>query len=263
MSSVDSLILLIIIFFSHFNADLSLSLCFCLSSVLISLRRFMFIDICVGIYLQLGELDFRSEATRLTVFRAFLDREGLSDVATCPLPVERLCSEKVLTMTRLKGKPLLEAAASEAASAGAADSAAATTDSAAAAIAAAAVAAGGRSAPSTSATSVSSASSTDMSSSSSSSASDVASASESALVAALNVWCLSVTRCQFFHADMHAGNLLLLDDDNVGDNDDVEDGDGYDDNNDASNDDKEGGKRKGGDGGKVGFLDFGIGKRNV
>lgn len=219
----------------------------------------MFIDICVGIYLQLGELDFRSEATRLTVFRAFLDREGLSDVATCPLPVERLCSEKVLTMTRLKGKPLLEAAASEAASAGAVDSAA---DSAAAAIAAAAVAAGGRSAPSTSATSVSSAFSTDMSSSSSS-ASDVASASVSALVAALNVWCLSVTRCQFFHADMHAGNLLLLDDDNVGDNDDVEDGDGYDDNNDASNDDKEGGRRKRGDGGKVGFLDFGIGKRNA
>jgi len=45
---------------------------------------------------------------------------------------------------------------------------------------------------------------------------------EASLVAALNVWVLSVQKCEFFHADVHAGNLLVL------------------------------------DGGKVGFLDFGI-----
>ncbi|CAK0836748.1 unnamed protein product [Prorocentrum cordatum] len=45
---------------------------------------------------------------------------------------------------------------------------------------------------------------------------------ESTLVAALNVWALSVQSCEFFHADVHAGNLLVL------------------------------------EGGRVGFIDFGI-----
>lgn len=39
---------------------------------------------------------------------------------------------------------------------------------------------------------------------------------EATLVSALNVWALSVNRCEFFHADVHAGNLLVLEDGRVG-----------------------------------------------
>lgn len=39
---------------------------------------------------------------------------------------------------------------------------------------------------------------------------------EATLVAALNVWVLSVQACEFFHADVHAGNLLVLEDGRVG-----------------------------------------------
>jgi len=39
---------------------------------------------------------------------------------------------------------------------------------------------------------------------------------EQTLVNALNVWSLSVQSCEFFHADVHAGNLLVLEDGRVG-----------------------------------------------
>jgi len=39
---------------------------------------------------------------------------------------------------------------------------------------------------------------------------------EATLVTALNVWALSVQRCEFFHADVHAGNLMVLEDGRVG-----------------------------------------------
>lgn len=39
---------------------------------------------------------------------------------------------------------------------------------------------------------------------------------EATLVAALNVWALSVQSCEFFHADVHAGNLLVLEDGRIG-----------------------------------------------
>jgi len=39
---------------------------------------------------------------------------------------------------------------------------------------------------------------------------------EATLVAALNVWVVSVQSCDFFHADVHAGNLLVLEDGRVG-----------------------------------------------
>jgi len=39
---------------------------------------------------------------------------------------------------------------------------------------------------------------------------------EATLVNALNVWSLSVQNCEFFHADVHAGNLLVLEDGRVG-----------------------------------------------
>ncbi|CAM9795164.1 unnamed protein product, partial [Choristocarpus tenellus] len=38
---------------------------------------------------------------------------------------------------------------------------------------------------------------------------------EATLVAALNTWTLSVMNCDFFHADVHAGNLLVLEDGRV------------------------------------------------
>lgn len=39
---------------------------------------------------------------------------------------------------------------------------------------------------------------------------------EMTLISALNVWALSVRRCEIFHADVHAGNLLVLPDGRVG-----------------------------------------------
>lgn len=39
---------------------------------------------------------------------------------------------------------------------------------------------------------------------------------ELTLISALNVWALSVRRCELFHADVHAGNLLVLRDGRVG-----------------------------------------------
>lgn len=41
-------------------------------------------------------------------------------------------------------------------------------------------------------------------------------AAVSALFDALDVWFTSLTRCDFFHADLHSGNLLLLEDNKVG-----------------------------------------------
>eukprot|EP00439_Symbiodinium_sp_Y106_P030620 s4213_g3.t1 len=39
---------------------------------------------------------------------------------------------------------------------------------------------------------------------------------EQTLINALNVWSLSVRACEIFHADVHAGNLLVLEDGRVG-----------------------------------------------
>merc|ERR1719231_1764447 len=39
---------------------------------------------------------------------------------------------------------------------------------------------------------------------------------EKTLLNALNTWSLSVLSCEFFHADVHAGNLLALPDGRVG-----------------------------------------------
>ena len=35
---------------------------------------------------------------------------------------------------------------------------------------------------------------------------------QATLISALNVWALSVRGCELFHADVHAGNLLVLED---------------------------------------------------
>merc|ERR1712086_468748 len=39
---------------------------------------------------------------------------------------------------------------------------------------------------------------------------------QQAIISALNIWTQSVMQMPFFHADVHAGNLLLLDDGRVG-----------------------------------------------
>ncbi len=39
---------------------------------------------------------------------------------------------------------------------------------------------------------------------------------EQALIDALNTWFLSLTQCQIYHADLHAGNVMMLDDGRVG-----------------------------------------------
>lgn len=39
---------------------------------------------------------------------------------------------------------------------------------------------------------------------------------EATLIAAMNTWFASLTRCDFFHADVHAGNLMVLRDGRVG-----------------------------------------------
>ena len=40
--------------------------------------------------------------------------------------------------------------------------------------------------------------------------------SEQALINALNTWFLSLTQCQIYHADLHAGNVMMLDDGRIG-----------------------------------------------
>jgi len=39
---------------------------------------------------------------------------------------------------------------------------------------------------------------------------------EGTLISAMNTWFSSLTRCEFFHADVHAGNLMVLQDGRVG-----------------------------------------------
>uniref|UniRef100_UPI0030DB582E ABC1 kinase family protein n=1 Tax=uncultured Marinobacter sp. TaxID=187379 RepID=UPI0030DB582E len=39
---------------------------------------------------------------------------------------------------------------------------------------------------------------------------------ERTLITAMNTWFASLTRCEFFHADVHAGNLMVLEDGRVG-----------------------------------------------
>ena len=102
----------------------------------------------------LQELDLREEARRLRSFRKFLDASGLAPAVTCPLPVDARSGERVLTMTRLDGDRLVDAAAS---------------DDAAAAVA-----------------------------------------------TVVRAWALSVVSHDFFHADLHGGNVLLLRNGTVG-----------------------------------------------
>jgi len=151
---------------------------------------------------MVGELDLRTEAERLLVFRQFLEDEELTHLATCPQPIQELCSESVLTMTRLRGAPLLSADDENNGDNG-----------------------GGKN--NEDKKEARDGSGEEMMDKEDPSA---PSRGESALVGALTVWCVSVRKCDFFHADVHGGNFLLLDDD----------------------DDDDGGDAR------VGFIDFGI-----
>ena len=39
---------------------------------------------------------------------------------------------------------------------------------------------------------------------------------EKTLITVMNTWFSSLTQCEFFHADVHAGNLMVLEDGRVG-----------------------------------------------
>jgi aarF domain-containing kinase len=39
---------------------------------------------------------------------------------------------------------------------------------------------------------------------------------EAALIEALNVWIASITRCRFYHADLHSGNIMMLESGQIG-----------------------------------------------
>lgn len=103
---------------------------------------------------MLDELDFEKEAKNMAEFRAFLSSSNNKAVMV-PDVFPGASSKKVMTMTRLYGRPLVDLEAIRAYS---------------------------RSTP------------------------------EETLVTALNTWTASVIGCSSFHADVHAGNLLVLQD---------------------------------------------------
>lgn len=107
---------------------------------------------------MLGELDFRQEARNLADFATFLRTSGLTDIATCPRTFPAASAQRVLTMERLYGVPLVDLDGIRAYS----------------------------------------------------------SNPEQTLINALNTWSLSVVASPSFHADVHAGNLLVLKDGRVG-----------------------------------------------
>jgi len=107
---------------------------------------------------MLGELDFNQELKNQDIFRAFLKENNLEGIATAPKTYPQFSGQKVLTMERFFGVPLIDLE-------------------------------GIRS---------------------------YSSNPEGTLINALNVWALSVRNCELFHADVHAGNLLVLKDGRIG-----------------------------------------------
>jgi len=123
------------------------------------LSRSAFVDLISEIRnSMLDELDFSKELQNLEVFREFLVENKLTAVAAAPKPFREASSERVLTMERFDGVPLVDLDGIRAYSAN----------------------------------------------------------PEGTLITALNVWALSVRGCEIFHADVHAGNLLVLEDGRVG-----------------------------------------------
>ncbi|KAJ1487737.1 ABC1 family-domain-containing protein [Baffinella frigidus] len=106
---------------------------------------------------MLDELDFEKEARNMAEFRSFLSSSNNRQV-TVPDVYPQGSTKKILTMTRLYGKPLVDLDAIRA----------------------------------------------------------YTSSPEDTLILALNTWMASVVGCSSFHADVHAGNLLVLTDGRIG-----------------------------------------------
>lgn len=116
------------------------------------LRRLSLGDIASDIRTtMIDELDFTKEAQNIDDFERFLSTSGIKNVV-CPFVFKDASSKRLLTMTRLYGKPLTDLDAIR----------------------------------------------------------EYASDPETTLVNALNAWTMSVVACKSFHADVHAGNLLVL-----------------------------------------------------
>ena len=108
---------------------------------------------------MLEELDFEKESQNVGEFRAFLEENGLEDVATAPKVYGEYTTKKIMVMERLNGVSMLDA-----------DQISKITNAGA----------------------------------------------EGTIITALNVWTQSVMSMPWFHADVHAGNLLVLEDGRVG-----------------------------------------------
>ena len=106
---------------------------------------------------MLDELDFRKEANNLNNFRAFLERQGITD-ATAPKPYPEASGTRILTMEYLKGTPLVDLEGIK----------------------------------------------------------KYSSNPEATLISALRTWAASVAENDMYHADVHGGNLLVLEDGRIG-----------------------------------------------
>jgi aarF domain-containing kinase len=106
---------------------------------------------------MLDELDFRKEASNLNNFRAFLERNQITD-ATAPEPYPEASGTRILTMEYLKGTPLVDLEGIKKYSAN----------------------------------------------------------PEATLISALRTWAASVAENDMYHADVHGGNLLVLEDGRIG-----------------------------------------------
>lgn len=106
---------------------------------------------------MLDELDFKKEASNLNNFRAFLDRNQITD-ATAPEPYPEASGTRILTMEYLKGTPLVDLEGIK----------------------------------------------------------KYSSNPEATLISALRTWAASVAENDMYHADVHGGNLLVLEDGRIG-----------------------------------------------
>jgi aarF domain-containing kinase len=133
---------------------------------------------------MLEELDFVKEAQNTIQFRRFLQDYNLLDQATAPRVYLDYTTKKVLTMERLNGVSMLDEKAI--------------------------------------AQQLNSSNNNNNNNNNNSKKTSRGSGSvqqedgTQTIITALNIWSLSVTAMPWFHADVHAGNLLLLDDGRVG-----------------------------------------------
>lgn len=134
-------------------------------------------------------------------FAGFLEQYGFTDVATCPTPLMEYTNKRVLTMTKLNGVPLIDTNAVKE------YTHIVKPDVRAECSAVWCVYAFWRCSPTLLFCFVSF---------SCVHTTPPCITPQQAIANAINVWSTSVVNCGFFHADVHGGNLLLLDDGRVG-----------------------------------------------